>query len=352
MLRVMPLSVKIGIVGCGSISWEHVRRLSLLSRGEAKISALCDIDRQRAEELAEYVNLYRSIAPEPIGSENIFEVYDDMLESADLDAVIICTPHNLHYEQTVKALNRGLHVLVEKPMAISVKEAEEMVNEASKRNLVLTVGYQRHCQPEYFYARNKILSGELGEPHMIVGWLVQNLVAAGRFYLDPKLSGGGQIKASGTHLIDAILWITDTEPVRVKAFMDRAGYPIELYAVLAVELSNGALASIAISGGHTRPHTGVTDEVRVWCSRGAIHIMDGTVYIEDSESNITRVDRAKLPRISPNPDVNFVRTILGKEENLIPGICGLRATKLEEMAYMDVGQPIPSKLKRETSTCP
>lgn len=345
-MHLMSAPVRIGIVGCGSISWEHVRRLSLLSRNEAQVSALCDVDQQRARNLAEYVNIYRNLAPEPLGSESIFEDYDDMLEKTDLDAVIICTPHNLHYEQTIKAFRRNLHVLVEKPMAVSVKEAEEMVNEASKRKLVLTVGYQRHCQPEYFYARNKILSGELGEPHMIVGWLVQNLVAAGRFYLDPKASGGGQIKASGTHLIDIILWITDLEPVRVKAFMDRAGLPVDIYAVLAVELSNGAFASIAISGGHPRPHTGVTDEVRVWCSRGAIHIVDGSVYVEDSDSNVTRIDRGKLPKTSPNPDVNFVRTILGKEENLIPGICGLRATKLEEMAYIDVGQPIPSKLKR------
>ncbi|MEM1602441.1 MAG: Gfo/Idh/MocA family oxidoreductase [Candidatus Bathyarchaeia archaeon] len=342
----MSAPIKVGIVGCGSISWEHVRRLSLLGKDEAHISALCDIDRQRAEKLAEYVNIYRNIAPKPLGPDNIFEDYDNMLEESDLNAVIICTPHALHYEQTIKAFRRNLHVLVEKPMAVSVKEAEEMVKEAASRKLVLTVGYQRHCQPEYYYARKKILSGELGEPHIIVGWLVQNLVAAGRFYLDPKMSGGGQIKASGTHLIDAILWITDLEPVRVKALMDRAGLPADIYAVLAVELSNGALASIAISGGHTRPHTGVTDEVRVWCSKGAIHIVDGSVYVEDSQSNITKIDRGMLPRPSPNPDVNFIRTILGKEENLIPGICGLRATKLEEMAYMDVGQPIPSKLKR------
>jgi predicted dehydrogenase len=340
------MSVRLGLVGCGSISWEHVRRLSLLNVGEARISALCDIDRQRAEKLAGYVNLFRNIAPEPIGPKNIFESYDDMLDRSELDAVIICTPHSLHYEQAMKAFTRNLHVLVEKPMATSVREAEEMVGEASKRKLVLTVGYQRHCQPEYLYARNKILSGELGEPHMIVGWLIQNLVAAGRFYLDPKMSGGGQIKASGTHLIDVILWITDTEPIKVKALMDRAGSPVELYAVMAVELSNGALASIAISGGHPRPHTGVTDEVRVWCSKGAIHIVEGSVYVENSESNITRIDRVKLPRASPNPDVNFVRAILGKEENLIPGICGLRAAKLEEMAYIDAGQPIPSKLRR------
>jgi predicted dehydrogenase len=340
------MSVGIGIVGCGSISWEHVRRLSLLREGEAKIVALCDVVKSNAENLRRYVNIFRNIAPGELDQSAVFEDYDDMLGGVELDAVIVCTPHNLHYEHTMKAFKHGLHVLVEKPMALSVREAEEMVNEASKRSLVLTVGYQRHCQPEYVYARRKILSGELGEPHMIVGWLVQNLVAAGRFYLDSKVSGGGQLKASGTHLVDVILWMADAEPVKVKAFMDRAGAPVELYAVLAVELSNGALASISISGGHPRLHTGVTDEVRVWCSKGAVHILDGAVYVEDSESNVTKIDRSLLPRVSPNPDVNFVRAILGKEENLIPGICGLRATKLEEMAYMDVGQQIPSRLRK------
>lgn len=340
------MSVRIGIIGCGGISWEHVRRLSLLREGEAKIVALCDIVKSNAEDLRRYVNIFRNIAPEPLDQNTVFEDYDGMLNKAELDAVIICTPHNLHYEHAMKAFRRGLHVLIEKPMAVSVREAEAMVNEAFKRKLVLTVGYQRHCQPEYVYARRKILSGELGEPHMVVGWYVQNLVAAGRFYLDPKVSGGGQIRASGTHLIDAILWMTDTEPVKVKAFMDRAGSPVELYAVLAVELSNGALASISISGGHPRPHTDVTEEVRVWCLKGAVHIMGGAVYVEDPESNVTKIDRHALPKVSPNPDVNFVRTILGREENLIPGICGLRTTKLEEMAYLDVGQPIPSRLKR------
>lgn len=334
---------RIGIVGCGGVSREHVRRLSLLDDGAAGVVSLCDIVRDKAEALREYVNRFRNITPKPLESSSIFDRYDDMLKEANLDAVIVCTPHSLHHEHTVKALREGLHVLVEKPMALNVREAEEMVKEADERGLVLTVGYQRHCQPESVYARRVILSGEIGEPRIIVGWLVQNLTAAGRFYLNPKLSGGGQIKASGTHLLDVILWITNTEPLRVKALMDRAGFQVEIYAALAVELSNGALASIAISGGHPRPHTGVTDEVRVWCSKGAIHIVGGGVYVEDSDGCVTSVDRAKLPKVSPSPDVNFVKAILGEEENLIPGLCGVRAAKLEEMAYIDAGFPLPQR---------
>jgi len=340
------MAIRVGVVGCGSVSWEHVRRLSLLGGGEARVMALCDVAGDRAESLRGFINRFRNITPEPLESEATFVNYDEMLRKAELDAVIVCTPHTLHHDHVLKALRNDLHVLVEKPMAVSVIEAEAMNAEALKRHRVLTVGYQRHCQPECFFARLKILSGELGEPHIIVGWLIQNLLAAGRFYQDPTLSGGGQIKASGTHLIDLILWMTETEPVKVKAFMDLAGAPVDIYAVLAVQLSSGALASITISGGHPRLHTGVTDEVRVWCAKGGVHVLGGEAYIENVEGNVTKIDRAKLPKTSPNPDVNFIRAILGKEENLIPGICGVKATKLEEMAYANVGQPIPNRLKR------
>lgn len=337
--------MKVGIIGCGSISWEHVRRLSLLDQGEAEVAALCDLVEDRAEKLRRYINKFRVVAPEPLSSDITFKDYGEMLESVELDAVIVCTPHTLHYEHVMEALRRNLHVLVEKPMAVSLREAEEMKGEAEKRGLILSIGYQKHCKPEYVYARNMILGGELGRPHFIVGWLSQNLIVAGRFYLDPKLSGGGQVKGSGTHLIDAILWVTDTDPVRVKALMDRAGTQVDIYAVMVVELSNGALASIALSGGDPRPTTAVDEEVRFWCSRGGVFIRNGEVYVEDERGNVTKVDRSLYPKVSPNPDVNFIRTILGKEENLIPAICGVRATKLEELAYKDVGSPIPSRLR-------
>jgi len=338
--------IRVGIVGCGGISYEHVRRLSLLEEGEAKLVGLCDIILERAERLMNYANKFRNITPEPLTKEHLFTDYSKMLDNLDLDAVIVCTPHTLHYEHVMEALKRSLHVLVEKPMAITVKEAVEMAMEAKKRGLTLAIGYQRHFQPQYVYARNLILSGKVGDPHFIVGWLVQNLLIADRFYLNPKLSGGGQLKASGTHLVDIVLWVTNTEPVRVKAMMDRCGTEVDIYVGMVVELSNGAIASIAISGGAPGLTTAVDEELRVWCSRGGVFVIGDRVYVQNEEGDITLVDRGKLPKVSPNPDVNFIRAIAGKEECMVPAECGVRATKLEEMAYVDVGKPIPNKLRR------
>jgi len=338
--------IRIGFVGCGSMSHGHVIRLSRLEEGEAEIKGLCDVNIENAKKLMKTVNKFRNISPEPLTEKNLYSDYLRMLDSLELDALIVCTPHVFHYEHVMAGLRRGLHVLVEKPMTLSVKHAEEMRDTAEKNDLVLAIGYQRHFQPEYFYAREVIRSGRIGEPHFILAWLTQDLRRAiGRrsWYLNPKLSGGGQVICSGTHLNDIVLWVTGTEPRRVKAFMDLEGAEVEMYATLSVELSNGALASISLLGDS--PEIDVREEMRVWCSKGAVFVKEGRVYIQEKGGDLIMISQENLPSPpSPNPDVNFVRAILGKEECLVPAQCGVNATRLEQMAYQDA-RPIPSNLK-------
>ena len=338
--------VKIGFVGCGSMSRAHVIRLSHLEEGEAEIRGLCDVNPENAKKLIKTINKFRNISPEPLTERNIYSDYSKMLGELDLEALIVCTPHVFHYEHVMAGLKRGLHVLVEKPMAISISQAEEMRDAAEERGLILAVGYQRHFQPEYFYAREVIMSGRLGEPHFVLAWLTQDLRrAVGRrgWYLKPSLSGGGQVICSGTHLNDIVLWVTGTEPRRVKAIMDLEGAEVEMYASLSVELSNGAIASISLLGDS--PEIALREEMRVWCSKGAVLVKDGNIYIQEKGGDLVMMPHENLPRPpSPSPDVNFVRAILGKEECLVPAQCGVNATKLERMAYRDA-EPIPNNLK-------
>jgi len=338
--------IKIGFVGCGGISRTHVARLSLLEEGEAEIKGLCDTNIENAKRLAKVVNKFRNIAPEPLTDKSIYADYSEMLSKLDLDAIIVCTPHVLHYKHVMAGLKRGLHVLVEKPMAINISQAEEMRDTAEKESLLLAIGYQRHFQPEYFYAKKIIESGKIGLPHFVVAWLSQDLrraIGSRGWYLNPELSGGGQVICSGTHLNDIVLWVTGTEPKRVKAFMDMEGAKVEMYASISVELSNGALASISLLGDS--PEIAVREEMRVWCSKGTIIVRDGNVYVHEKGGNLTMISRENLPRPpSPNPDVNFVRALLGKEVCLVPASCGVNATKLEQMAYLDA-KPISNNLK-------
>ncbi|MCD6508890.1 MAG: Gfo/Idh/MocA family oxidoreductase [Thermoprotei archaeon] len=340
--------IRIGFIGCGSISHTHVMRLSLLQDGEAEIVGLCDVNLENAKRLSKLVKKFRNISPRFPHEPSIFKEPVKMLETLDLDAVIVCTPHTLHYRHVMAALERNLHVLVEKPMAVNLKEAIEMRDETESRGLILAVGYQRHFQPEYFYAREVIKSGKLGEPHFVIAWLTQDLrraIGTRTWYLDPSLAGGGQLICSGTHITDIVLWVVDSEPKRVKAFMDKEGANVEIYVSLSVLLANGALASISILGD--APEKAIKEELRVWCSKGAVYVKDGRVWIHEKGGYLSEVPRELLPRPSPNPDVNFVRAIMGKEECLVPASCGVNAAKLEQMAYEDA-RPIPSNLKPAT----
>ena len=319
-------------------------RLSYLKPGEAEIAGLCDVNAESSRRLLETVNRFRNITRQPLTEEGLFTDYREMLDRLSLEAVVICTPHVSHYEHAMAALDSGLHVLVEKPMALSIRQAEDMKKRADQNGLILAVGYQRHVQPEYYYARETIKSGRIGSPHFIVAWLTQDLrraIGPRSWYLKPEIAGGGQVICSGTHLNDIVLWVVDSEPRRVKALMDMEGSDVEIYASISAELSNGAIANISILGD--APEAEVKEELRVWCSRGALFVIGGRVYIQQKGHGLTCVPTENLQKPSLNLDVNFVRAILGGEECLVPASCGLNATKLEQMAYEDA-RPIPSNL--------
>jgi len=338
--------LNLGFIGCGSVSQTHLGRLTILEPGEARVAGLCDVKPENAQRLMRSANRCRGLTPDPLTDDAVYADYRRMLDALDLDAVIVCTPHTLHYEHVMAALERGLHVLVEKPMATSIRQAEEMRRGAEEKGRLLAIGYQRHFQPEYVYARERVLDGGMGRPHFVLAWLTQDLATAigsRTWYLSPELSGGGQLICSGTHLTDIVLWVTGAEPVRVKAVMDREGRSVEMYVALTAQLSNGAVASISILGD--APDPAVREELRVWCSKGAVFVVDGKAYIQGENSDIVEVNRRNLPQMRSNPDANFVRAVLGKEECQVPASCGVNATRLEQMAYQDAG-PIPSNLTR------
>jgi len=114
----MRSALKFGIVGCGRIAQRHAEHI--VNTGE--LSAVCDTNASKATALAEK---YRAPA---------FENLEDMLEARpDLDVISVCTPNGLHAEHSIQALRAGMHVLCEKPMALSVKDCSSMIHTAELR---------------------------------------------------------------------------------------------------------------------------------------------------------------------------------------------------------------------------
>lgn len=148
----MGKTLKVAVIGCGFISGMHLEGYSKLA--DVKIVALCDIIEERANERkAKYGD----------AETKVFTDYKKMLKEVKPDIVSVCTENCMHAEITIEALNAGIHVLCEKPMAITGKEADAMVAAAKKNNVKLSVGYQLRFQNEAMLLHKEIESEKLGK---------------------------------------------------------------------------------------------------------------------------------------------------------------------------------------------
>ena len=190
--------VRIGIIGCGGIAnGKHMPSLAKLSNVE--MVAFCDIIVERAEKAAE-----------EFGSENarIYEDYQELLKKETLDAVHICTPNNSHAEITIASLEAGMHVMCEKPMAKTAKEARAMVEAAKRTGKKLTIGYQSRYRSDSDYLHKVIQRGDLGEIYYArAKALRRRAVPTWGVFLDEEKQGGGPLIDIGTHALDLTLWM-------------------------------------------------------------------------------------------------------------------------------------------------
>ncbi len=151
----MGEQVRIGIIGCGIIGkGGHLRRY--LNNPNAKVIAVADIKGDRAKEAAEIA-----------GGAAWYTDYHELLRREDVQGVSICTPHPLHAEPAIAAANAGKAILCEKPMCVTVKQANAMI-EAAKRNKVkFQMGYQTHFSPSMQTTKKLIEEGYMGKIHQI-----------------------------------------------------------------------------------------------------------------------------------------------------------------------------------------
>ncbi|MFO0956476.1 MAG: Gfo/Idh/MocA family oxidoreductase [Isosphaeraceae bacterium] len=155
--------IRVGIVGLGFMGRMHYRCWSSLSG--AKVTAVCESNPKTLAAAGEAVSGNVSGAADRIDLESlrVFSDLDEMLKSGQVDAVSITLPTFLHADATVKALNAGLHVLCEKPMALSVEDCDRMIAAAESSGKALQIGHCIRFWPEYAVARDLIRGGRYGK---------------------------------------------------------------------------------------------------------------------------------------------------------------------------------------------
>ncbi|HIS67775.1 MAG TPA: Gfo/Idh/MocA family oxidoreductase [Candidatus Gallacutalibacter stercoravium] len=190
--------VKVGIIGCGGIAnGKHMPSLKKLSN--VKMVAFCDIIEERAQK-----------AKEEYGTPDakVFTDYRDLLKMEEIEVVHVLTPNVSHAELSIAALEAGKHVMCEKPMAATYKDAKAMVDAAKRTGKKLTIGYQTRSTQAYQYARKLIADGELGDIYYVKAPAIRRRGAPlWGVFLDKEKQGGGPMIDIGTHSIDAALYL-------------------------------------------------------------------------------------------------------------------------------------------------
>jgi predicted dehydrogenase len=247
----MKKKISVGIIGTSY--WADGFYLpSLKSHPNCHIKAICGRNRMPAEKLAKKYDI-----------KLVFTDYQKLLKNGQLDAVVIATPDDLHYPMVMKALNAGLHVLCEKPMALNTLHAKEMLDKANSVGVKHMIMFTNRWFPHYQYLKHLVDNGYLDQfYHAHIKQFSSNPQKPETYlwYYDARRSNG-ILSVAGSHLIDMLLWLVgDISSVNANlfAFVKRNGpdgKPMKSAndsAFLQLRFKNSGFGSIHISAvSHT-----------------------------------------------------------------------------------------------------
>lgn len=315
--------VRIGVIGTGNIAHTHLNRLKQAQ--DVQIVALSDPSEASRQALRQR-----------FGLDGAAEYADhaEMLKLGAIDAVIICSPHTLHYRHASDALSAGKHVLVEKPLTCTSDEAKRLIAQAEQAGKVLQVSFQRHFLPHFMYIRDAIAKGAIGKLTSVTATLYQDWKDAqkGTWRQNPQLSGGGMLMDSGSHIIDVLLWTTGLTPESVTTQLHCHESPVEIDTFTTIRFAEGQVGSLNIAG--KAPSKLLFETYAFLGELGGIFYDNGKIVLRlNGEAPV----EPELPAAVTDPDRSFVAAIRGESEVSVPGDYALKVLQLTEAIYDAAG---------------
>lgn len=207
------MSLRIGLVGCGAAARRYYVPALMALDGALTDVRVVDQDVRRAQSVAE-----------AIGASGYATDYREILD--EVDGVIVAVPHFAHYAVAMACLEAGLHVLCEKPLAETAAEVDDMIREADKRRVTISVNSTRRMYPTFQYIKHLTSSGQLGtlQSVQITEGRRFDWDSATGFYVDPSFSKGVTLDL-GAHVLDVVCWWVGGKPVLVSYVDDSFGGP-------------------------------------------------------------------------------------------------------------------------------
>jgi len=244
----------VGFIGFGGIArWAHYPGWKNLK--DIEIIAISDTSEQ-----------VRDIARNEFGIKHIFSDYREMLKMEEIDIIDVCVPNKFHYPAVIDSLKKEKHVLCEKPIAVSVKEVEDMISWSKKKNKKLMAAQHQRFRKESVALKKYIENGELGEIYFAIAHaLRRRSLPVSDTFIDKNLSGGGPMFDIGVHILDLTYWfmgcpeihsvtgITTTKLAKRKDIRglwgewDRDKYNVEDFAAGFVKFKDGRALNLTCS---------------------------------------------------------------------------------------------------------
>jgi predicted dehydrogenase len=252
------------------------------------VSAICDIDRVQLDRVSDSLSK-QALTPA------VFDHPRSLIRSGEVDAVLIATPHYDHPIIGIDAFEHGLHVLVEKPIAVGVRAARQLIEAAGRRpDRVFGIMYNQRSKPLYAKLRALIASGELGEITR-VSWIVTTWFRSHAYYASGGWratwagEGGGVLLNQCPHNLDLLLWTTGLTPRRVTA-VGAIGktHPIEVEDEVSavIEFTNGATGHFVTSTGEFPG----TNRLEIAGDRGKIICENDTLVLHQTRDRVSEVN--------------------------------------------------------------
>lgn len=340
------MKFKVAVVGAGSISDVHLE--AYRDNPDVEIAAICDLNAERARAKAEQY-----------GASSAYADYRDMLKRDDIDGVSICTWNNTHAAIAIAALEAGKHVLVEKPLCMTVEEALRVEEAVKRSGKVLQVGVVRRFASNSLVLKKFIDNGDLGEIYYAKASSLRRLGNPGGWFADRARSGGGPLIDLGVHLID-ICWYLMGKPkaktvsgntynrlgnranVKNLSFYKAADYEasvntVEDLANALIRFENGA--SLMVDVSFTLHAKKDETSIKLYGDRGGAELEPELFIVTEKHDTILNV----TPQIDhptfnfreafANEIAHFVAAMAGEEDPVCPVEDGVEMMKMLTAVY-------------------
>lgn len=323
----MEKRIKIGIIGCGAVT-EMFYLPAIKARSDIQLTAAVDRSASRAK-----------LVGESLGAAS----FDSVAAAAPfIDAAIVALPHNLHASVVIELLEAGKHVLVEKPMALTIGECDAMLAAAGRGKATVTVGQMRRFSPAVAAAKALLDYGVVGrvKSFEILEGNVFSWPAASDYFLKKETSGGGVLIDTGAHTLDMVLWLFGD--VASLDYRDDAFGGVEADCEIRMTMANGVAGRVELSRTRELP-----TELKIEGDRGKM-----VVAYKPNELTLEvggrRLETFKMATEDPSGQSlsvwhymivkqldNWIRSLQGMEPVLVPGEEGRKVVALIERCYAE-----------------